>query len=136
MRSKKDDNVTQSFKPHDIPVAEPSKSAGEEINPEASKQSPLRLKKAVRKVDDQVASFAYLTRAGRNHDKMIKQNQDNFFVVKNFAKIENLWFFGVADGHGQNGHLVSEYVKNHLALDIMDVDLHMREQAALEQARE
>jgi serine/threonine protein phosphatase PrpC len=51
-----------------------------------------------------------------------KQNQDNFFVVKNFAKVENLWFFGVADGHGQNGHLVSEYVKNHLALDIMEAD--------------
>ena len=67
---------------------------------------------------------------------MTKQNQDNFFVVKNFAKIENLWFFGVADGHGQNGHLVSEYVKNHLALDVMDVDLQMRERVAMEQARE
>lgn len=67
---------------------------------------------------------------------MTKQNQDNFFVVKNFAKIENLWFFGVADGHGQNGHLVSEYVKNHLALDVMDIDLQMRERVAMEQARE
>jgi serine/threonine protein phosphatase PrpC len=62
-------------------------------------QSPLR-QKAIRKVDDQVAQFAYLTRAGRNHEKTPKTNQDNFFVVKNFAKIENLWFFGVADGHG------------------------------------
>jgi serine/threonine protein phosphatase PrpC len=61
---------------------------------------PFKLQKAIRKVDDQVAQFAYLTRAGRNHERVTKTNQDNFFVVKNFAKIENLWFFGVADGHG------------------------------------
>ena len=52
-------------------------------------------------------------------------------MVKNFAKIENLWYFGVCDGHGQNGHLVSEYVKNKLALDIMEVDIAMRENVAL-----
>ena len=48
-------------------------------------------------------------------------------MVKNFAKIENLWYFGVCDGHGQNGHLVSDYVKNRLALDIMEADLSLRD---------
>ena len=56
-------------------------------------------------------------------------------MVKNFAKIENLWYFGVADGHGQNGHLVSEYVKNRLALDIMEVDISMREKQAMALAK-
>ncbi len=56
--------------------------------------------------------------------------------MKNFAKIENLWLFGVADGHGQNGHLVSEYIKNHLALDIMEIDFQMRERESLDRARE
>ena len=82
-----------------------------------------------------VYSFAYLTRAGKNGEGHTKQNQDNFFVVKNFAKIENLWYFGVADGHGQNGHLVSEYLKNRLALDIMEVDIGMREKQAMALAK-
>ena len=56
-------------------------------------------------------------------------------MVKNFAKIENLWYLGVADGLGQNGHLVSEYVKNRLALDIMEVDISMREKQAMALAK-
>lgn len=69
-----------------------------------------------------------MTRPGKTADGVSKTNQDNFFVVKNFAKIENLWYFGVCDGHGQNGHYVSEYVKNKLALDVMEVDIAMKEQ--------
>ena len=56
--------------------------------------------------------------------------------MKNFAKIENLWYFGVCDGHGQNGHLVSDYVKNRLALDIMEADLSLRDKAATQAAKQ
>ena len=90
---------------------------------------------ATRKVDDHVAQFAYLTRPGKTADGNSKTNQDNFFVVKNFAKIENLWYFGVCDGHGQNGHYVSEYVKNKLALDVMEVDIGMKDQQATRAAK-
>ena len=55
--------------------------------------------------------------------------------MKNFAKIENLWYFGVCDGHGQNGHYVSEYVKNKLALDVMEVDIGMKDQQATRLAK-
>ena len=82
-----------------------------------------------------MAQFAYLTRPGKTADGVSKTNQDNFFVVKNFAKIENLWYFGVCDGHGQNGHYVSEYVKNKLALDIMEVDISHKEQIAMKVAK-
>ena len=76
-----------------------------------------------------------MTRPGKTADGVTKTNQDNFFVVKNFAKIENLWYFGVCDGHGQNGHYVSEYVKNRLALDIMEVDIALKESKALRMAK-
>ena len=92
--------------------------------PRIPQQAPPR---AQSKVEDLVAQFAYLTRPGKTADGVTKTNQDNFFVVKNFAKIENLWYFGVCDGHGQNGHFVSEYVKNKLALDVMEVDINMKE---------
>ena len=76
-----------------------------------------------------------MTRPGKTGDGKTKTNQDNFFVVKNFAKIENLWYFGVCDGHGQNGHLVSDYVKNRLALDIMEADLSLRDKAATQASK-
>ena len=41
----------------------------------------------------------------------------------------------MCDGHGQNGHYVSEYVKNKLALDIMEVDIALKEQEALKLAK-
>ena len=103
------------------PVHRHSNSMPRVAQPPAQPQS-------IRKVEDQVAQFAYLTKAGKTSDGNYKTNQDNFFVVKNFAKIENLWYFGVCDGHGQNGHMVSEYVKNKLALDIMEVDIAHKEQ--------
>jgi serine/threonine protein phosphatase PrpC len=34
--------------------------------------------------------------------------------VKNLSGIEGLWMFGVCDGHGINGHLVSDFVKKNL----------------------
>lgn len=43
-----------------------------------------------------------------------KPNQDSFISVKNLGGIDGLWMFGVCDGHGINGHLVSDFVKKNL----------------------
>ena len=43
-----------------------------------------------------------------------KKNQDTLFKVK-FTDI-NFSFYGVCDGHGKNGHLISEYIKNNLPI--------------------
>ena len=40
-----------------------------------------------------------------------KLNQDNGFIFKQFGNMENTAFFGILDGHGSNGHLVSGYAK-------------------------
>ena len=44
-----------------------------------------------------------------------KLNQDTYF---DYDLIENYKIFGVCDGHGEYGHLASEYVKNNLPLII------------------
>ena len=41
----------------------------------------------------------------------------------------------MCDGHGQNGHYVSEYVKNKLALDIMEVDISHKDYQASKLAK-
>jgi hypothetical protein len=37
-------------------------------------------------------------------------------MIKDFAGVPLLWMIGVMDGHGVNGHHVSQYVKRELPL--------------------
>jgi serine/threonine protein phosphatase PrpC len=66
-----------------------------------------------RPVPNIVATYAIKQRQGFIPN-MHKPNQDAFVCQRNFAGIENLWLFGVCDGHGANGHLVSDFVKKTL----------------------
>ena len=56
---------------------------------------------------------AYITKAGLD-EKKEKTNQDSFLILENlFENILNI--FGVFDGHGKNGHLISSLVSNFLS---------------------
>ena len=56
---------------------------------------------------------AYITKAGLD-DKKEKTNQDSFLILENlYENILNI--FGVFDGHGKNGHLISSLVSNFLS---------------------
>ena len=56
---------------------------------------------------------AHITKAGLD-DKKEKTNQDSFLILENlFENILNI--FGVFDGHGKNGHLISSLVSNFLS---------------------
>jgi serine/threonine protein phosphatase PrpC len=50
------------------------------------------------------------TIAGYSSPGIQKINQDNFFIIKEFLDEQEQFFLGVCDGHGTNGHLVSEYI--------------------------
>ena len=41
-----------------------------------------------------------------------KINQDAYFICRNFGHYQNVWYLGVCDGHGSNGHLVSDCLRN------------------------
>lgn len=43
-----------------------------------------------------------------------KTNQDVYIALPSFASSKDRYFFGVCDGHGINGHLVSGYIKQNL----------------------
>ena len=56
---------------------------------------------------------AHITKAGLD-EKKEKTNQDSFLILENlFENILNI--FGVFDGHGKNGHLISTLVSNFLS---------------------
>jgi serine/threonine protein phosphatase PrpC len=62
-----------------------------------------------------VEKYASKTRMGMIPN-MKKTNQDSHIAVKDLAGVKGLWFFGVMDGHGINGHHVSDFVKKYLPM--------------------
>ncbi len=60
-----------------------------------------------------VDKYSFKTRMGMIPN-IKKTNQDSHCIVKDIGGIKGLWLFGVMDGHGLNGHLVSDFVKKQL----------------------
>ena len=61
--------------------------------------------------------------AGFSSPNIQKENQDKFFIKQNF--LENSTFFiGVCDGHGNNGHLVSEYITKKLPENLKNININ------------
>ena len=52
--------------------------------------------------------------AGKDEDGLKKVNQDTYIIERNINGVLNFNIFGVLDGHGMNGHLVSQFVSRHI----------------------
>ena len=62
-----------------------------------------------------IVKNASICRVGKNRQyEAEKINQDNLFKV-NYEDL-NLYFYGVCDGHGTYGHLVSNFIKSNLPI--------------------
>ena len=55
-----------------------------------------------------------LTQAGKERTGHRKKNQDNFIIEKNINNIFEFNIFAVLDGHGDNGHIVSQLASKYL----------------------
>lgn len=64
-----------------------------------------------------VAKFAYRSKCGYCPDKKNKVNQDTFIAKESFME-KGKYLFGVCDGHGSNGHYVSEFIREILPENI------------------
>ena len=62
------------------------------------------------------------TKAGCSGLGIVKTNQDSFFIKEKFLDDENKFFFGVCDGHGEKGHIISQYVSEKLPEYIKNVN--------------
>ncbi|CAG9321288.1 unnamed protein product [Blepharisma stoltei] len=56
-------------------------------------------------------SFSVKSQIGMISNKPKPNNQDSYFTISEFAKSKFKAFFGVCDGHGLYGHLVSDEIK-------------------------
>ncbi|CAG9310040.1 unnamed protein product [Blepharisma stoltei] len=61
---------------------------------------------------------AYLTKTGVSAGKTKANNQDAFILKYKFGQVFNQILLGVLDGHGIEGHLVSNFIKRVLPIEI------------------
>lgn len=61
-----------------------------------------------------ITKFAFATTVGFIPGNPYKQNQDSFILAPNLSQVQGLHFFAVCDGHGLNGHYVSNYIRDKL----------------------
>lgn len=102
---------------------EDSKSALTNDKP-ANNQTPVEVEKEDEHVNEDVnivTKFAFATRVGYIPNNPYKVNQDAYILSPNLLKLPAFHYFGVCDGHGQNGKEVSGYVKQRLPVLIENI---------------
>ena len=57
---------------------------------------------------------------GKTINGQIKLNQDSYIIKRDINNIKNFNIFAVFDGHGFNGHIISEYLKENLIKKIVN----------------
>ncbi|EAS05229.2 protein phosphatase 2c (macronuclear) [Tetrahymena thermophila SB210] len=65
-----------------------------------------------------VSNFFVKSKPGSLPNKPIKTNQDSYIVFPLFCNSKQKFIFSVCDGHGTNGHLVSQFIKKKLPIHI------------------
>ena len=89
------------------------KSVAKEFNNIVKKSMALETKKIDKTIGDGFRTFAQLTKGGKNQKGEKKKNQDTPLIHVNCGGISGFNLFGVLDGHGNDGHLVSQYCRNY-----------------------
>lgn len=63
-------------------------------------------------------NYGVKSRKGENKDGSTKYNQDSCFFKLGLNNDKNMNVFGVMDGHGSEGHLVSQFIKNNMIINL------------------
>ena len=80
----------------------------EEIQKLSKRQNEIVVNdKVIKKIKD----ILPYTHVGFDGEEPKENNQDNYFIFKNFAENKDYIYFSVCDGHGVEGHFVSEFIK-------------------------
>ena len=65
-------------------------------------------------INDALINIRELSIPGRTKDGKLKVNQDSYLIQRDINFIKNFNIFTIFDGHGFNGHIISEYLKENL----------------------
>ena len=65
-------------------------------------------------IDDALINIRGISISGRDINNQVKLNQDSYIIKRNINNIKNFNIFGVFDGHGFYGNIISNYLKDNL----------------------
>lgn len=124
-----------AFATYPNPITSPKKKSEDEKTPGPSIQPVYHLSKFnsnLQKKSRNGKSFWHIaTRSKAGHSgSTAKTNQDSYRIETKFMGMEEFAFFGVYDGHGTQGHKVSDFLKkylhwhlhDHIKKDVVDYD--------------
>eukprot|EP00602_Paraphysomonas_sp_CaronLab_P009421 CAMPEP_0185029392 /NCGR_PEP_ID=MMETSP1103-20130426/15671_1 /TAXON_ID=36769 /ORGANISM="Paraphysomonas bandaiensis, Strain Caron Lab Isolate" /LENGTH=986 /DNA_ID=CAMNT_0027564111 /DNA_START=302 /DNA_END=3262 /DNA_ORIENTATION=+ len=64
--------------------------------------------------------YAWVSQRGYYPDAPFKENQDCYTIIPQLEGVKDASFFAVYDGHGKEGHLCAQYVRDKLPMAIKD----------------
>ena len=73
------------------------------------------------KIKSQIKSHYVISKAGRDEYGQLKINQDTYLFIKEINGIKDFDIFGVLDGHGPEGHFVSQIVSRYIQLEFQKI---------------
>lgn len=77
---------------------------------------PVQLFKAKKEYASTLLKYSCQTKPGTHANGYIKTNQDSYLAKHNVFGLNNYSLFGVFDGHGSNGHLVSRFIRDFFSI--------------------
>jgi serine/threonine protein phosphatase PrpC len=80
------------------------------------KEEPTKPKFITKKIKD----ILPYTHVGFDGEEPKENNQDNYFIYKNFMNKKDYIYMSVCDGHGIEGHFVSDFMKEILPYDMSE----------------
>ena len=80
----------------------------------------IKEKKEENKCIKKIKEILPYTHVGFDGEEPKEKNQDNYFVYKNFMNKKNYIYMSVCDGHGVEGHFVSDFIKEILPYDMSE----------------
>ena len=84
---------------------------------EKEKEIPVKENKIIRKIIKDILPY---THVGFDGEEPKENNQDNYFIYKNFMNKKDYIYMSVCDGHGVEGHFVSDFIKETLPYDMSE----------------
>ena len=103
----KNNKRSQSQGPID-PLKKEENSEKKEIKEKEINKNKNEVPKKITKV---IRDLLPYTHVGFDGEEPKENNQDNYFIFKNFAEHKDYIYMSVCDGHGVEGHFVSEFIK-------------------------
>ena len=83
----------------------------DEFEKKERKVEEIKQIKKDNKVKKVIRDLLPYTHVGFDGEEPKENNQDNYFIFKNFAENKDYIYMSVCDGHGVEGHFVSEFIK-------------------------